>query len=115
MINVQFISIIIDRHFTEIQNNIIYYIVFRYMSKIKRGNKQGDMCHHVGAIGCSHKSVKLRWRCRQLLSAFLANGHLAGMSHQSRRLTNDKGDNDMRPGAMHSSPGIYLTSKENPG
>jgi hypothetical protein len=30
-------------------------------------------------------------------------------------VANDKGDNEMMPGAVHRSPGIYLTAKENPG
>ena len=28
---------------------------------------------------------------------------------------NDKGDNEMITGAVHRSPGIYLTAEENPG
>ena len=38
---------------------------------------------HV-AMGCSQKSFKLVWRCHQLLSGFLAEGHLPQMSRQSR-------------------------------
>ena len=30
-------------------------------------------------------------------------------------VTNDKGDNEMIPGAVHRSPGICLTAEENPG
>ena len=29
-------------------------------------------------------------------------------------VTNDKGDNEMMPGAVHRSPGIYLKAEENP-
>ena len=55
---------------------------------------------------------KLVWRCHQLLSRFLANDHLPRMSSQS---ANDKGDNEMILGAVHRSPGIYLTAEEIPG
>ena len=30
-------------------------------------------------------------------------------------VTNDKGENEMNPGAVQSSPGIFLTAVENPG
>jgi hypothetical protein len=40
---------------------------------------------------------------------FLAKGHLA---RQSRLSANDKGDNEMIPGAVHRTPCIYLTVKE---
>ena len=30
-------------------------------------------------------------------------------------VANDKGDNEMMPGAVHRSPGIYLSAEENPG
>ena len=39
----------------------------------------------LGAIGCGQKSFKLLWRCQQLLSGFLAKGHLPRLSLQSRR------------------------------
>ena len=29
--------------------------------------------------------------------------------------SNDKGDNEMIPGAVHRSPGLCLTTEENPG
>ena len=35
--------------------------------------------------GCGQKSFKPVWRCHQLLSGFLAKGHLPRMSRQSRR------------------------------
>ena len=37
------------------------------------------------------------------------------MSRQSRRSDNDKGVNEMIPGAVHRSLDIYLTAEENPG
>ena len=61
------------------------------------------------------KNFKLAWRCHQFLSRFLAKGHLPPESHQSLLLANDKGDNEMIPGAAHRSPGINLTAEENPG
>ena len=54
------------------------------------------------------------WRCQQLLSGFLVNGNLPRVSCQSRLSANDKGDNEMIPGDMHRSSGIYLTAKKNP-
>ena len=53
------------------------------------------------------------WRCHQLLSGFLANGHLPRVSPQSRLSASDKGDNEIIPGAVHIYPGIYLTAEEN--
>ena len=40
---------------------------------------------------------------------------LARVSRQSRMLTNDKGDNEMIPGAEQRSLGIYLSDEEKPG
>ena len=37
-----------------------------------------------GAMGCGKKIFKLVWRCHQLLSWFLAKGHLPRVSRQSR-------------------------------
>ena len=37
------------------------------------------------------------------------------VSLQSRLSGNDKGENEMIPGAVHRSPGIYFSSEENPG
>ena len=45
------------------------------------------------------------------MSWVLAIGHLPRVSFQS---SNDKGDNEMIPGALHKPPGIYLTVEENP-
>jgi hypothetical protein len=67
------------------------------------------------AIGCGQKNFKLAWRCHQLLSGFLVNGHLPRVSYQSRPSANDMGDNEVILGAVHRSPGIYLTAEENPG
>ena len=40
---------------------------------------------------------------------------LAPSVAQSRRSTINKGDNEMIPGAVQRSPGIYLTAEEKPG
>ena len=40
---------------------------------------------------------------------------LARVSRQSRVSLNSKGDNEMVPGAVHRSAGIYLIAEENPG
>jgi hypothetical protein len=58
------------------------------------------------------KIFKLVWECRQLLSRFLVKSHLPQVLHQSRLSANDKGDNEMIPGAVHRSPSIYLTAEE---
>ena len=70
-------------------------------------------CH--GAMGCGQKCFKVVWRCHQLLSGFLTNGTLPRVPRQSRLSVNDKGDNDVVPGATNGSPGIYLTSNKMPG
>ena len=72
----------------------------------------GEKCSFfcvLGAIVCGHKSFRLAWRCHQLLSGFLAKGHF---SQFSRLLANDKGDNEMIPGAVHRSPGICLRAED---
>ena len=63
-------------------------------------------------MDCGQKSFKLVWRCHQLLSGILANDHMLRVSRQS---TNDKSDNEMIPGVVHRSSGIYFTAEENPG
>ena len=46
-----------------------------------------------GTMGFGQKSFRLVWRCHQLLSGFLANGHLPRMSCLS---ANDKEDNEVK-------------------
>ena len=48
-------------------------------------------------------------RCHQLLSGFLAPSVASVTS-----VANDKGDDEMIPGAVHRSPGIYLTAEKSP-
>jgi hypothetical protein len=45
---------------------------------------------------------------------FLANGHLLRVLYQSHLSTNNKGDNEMIPGAVYRS-GIYHNTDENSG
>ena len=59
------------------------------------------------------KSLMLAWQCHQLLTRFLAKGHLPRVSLRS--VTNDKGDNEIIPWAVLRSHGICLTIEENPG
>ena len=58
------------------------------------------------------KAFKLVWRFPQLLSGFLAKGHLQRVSRQSHLSANDKGDIEAIPGNVHKSPGIYLTTEK---
>ena len=76
-----------------------------------------------GAMGCGLKSFKLVWRCHQLLTGFLANYHLPFVSRQSDGQSenfhyycnaNDKDNDEMLPGAVHRSLGIYLTTQVKP-
>jgi hypothetical protein len=69
--------------------------------------------HH--SASCGQKSFRLVKRCHQLLSEFLANGHLPQESRQSRLSANLKRDNELKPGSMHRSLGIYLMVDENSG
>ena len=55
------------------------------------------------------KSFKLVWRCHQLQSGFLANDHLPLVSLLS---VNDKGDSEVKPWAVHRSPGINIKIQE---
>ena len=64
-----------------------------------------------GAMGCGQKWLKLVWQCHQLLVRFLAKGHLPRVFRLS---ANDKGDIEMILGAVHRSPGFYLTAEKNP-
>jgi hypothetical protein len=61
-------------------------------------------------MSCGLKSFKLVWRCHPLLSEFLANGRLP--LHISD-VSPDKSNNEVKLGAVHRSPGIYLTTEEN--
>ena len=45
---------------------------------------------------------------------FLVISHLPRLSCQSR-LSDDNGDEEVKTGVLHRSPGIYLTSEQNPG
>ena len=68
-----------------------------------------------GAMDWGQKTFKLVWRCYQLLSGFLVNGHLLRVPCQSGLLANDKDVNEMIPGAVYTSPGIYIAAEESLG
>ena len=59
------------------------------------------------------RQIKLVWWFHQLLSGFLANGHLPRVSRQSRLSANDKDNNEMIPEAVQISAGICVTAEEN--
>ena len=48
-----------------------------------------------GTMKCGQKTLMLVWGCHQLLSEFLAKGHLPRVSRQSRLSANVKGDNEL--------------------
>ena len=79
----------------------------------KSVEKKNPVVH--GAMGAANKKkFKLVWRCHQLLSGFLAKGHLLRLSLSVTSVANDKGDKEMILGAVHRSPGICFTAEENP-
>ena len=56
-------------------------VLFQRLYKTKKWDLQA--VH--GAMGCGQKSFKLVWWCKQLLTGFLAKGHLSPVSRQLRR------------------------------
>ena len=70
-------------------------------------------CVH-GTMGSGQNTFMLVWRCNHLLSGFLTKGHLPRVSCKSLLSVSDKGDNEVKPGVVHRSPGIYLTAEKNP-
>ena len=46
------------------------------------------------------------WQCYQLLSVFLANENLSQVLRQSHLSASNKGDNEVKQGAGHRSPGV---------
>ena len=50
-------------------------------------------------------------RRHQLLSVLLANGHLLRVSRQSRLSSDDKGDSEVKAGAVHRYLDICLTAE----
>ena len=63
----------------------------------------------------ARKRFKLVWRCHQLLSRFLAKGHLPRVSRQLLLSTNGNGDSEIIPGAIQRSQDIFVTAEENSG
>ena len=78
----------------ELRRDFIGRLIYKNRDFITTENVKLPAVH--GAMGCSQKSFKLVWRCHQLLSGFLAKGHLSRVSCQSRFLANDKGDYEIR-------------------
>ena len=76
-------------------------------------NKFSLFCVHR-AMGLRPKSSIFVRRCHQLLSGIIANDHLPQVSRRSRSSANDKGDNEVKPGAVHKSACIYSMAKETP-
>ena len=66
-----------------------------------------------GAMDCGQKLLMLVLRYHQFLSEFLAKGDFLRVSRPLRLSANDK-DDEMIPGTVHRSPGIYLTAEEIP-
>ena len=67
------------------------------------GYIQGPVVHE--AVGCVQKCFKLVWWCHQILSGFLAKGHLPRVSFPLCLSANYRDDNDMIPGAVRKKPG----------
>ena len=61
------------------------------------------------SIDCSQRSLKLVWLCHQLLSRFLAKGHLPQVSHLP---ANDKVGNEMKPGLCTDLLAFTLQSRK---
>ena len=66
----------------------------------------------MGTWAATKKSFMLVWRYHQLLSWFVAKGHLPLVSRLS---VNDKDDNEILPRVVYRSLGICLKAEENPG
>ena len=66
-------------------------------------------------MGCGQKKFMLVWQRRKFLFKFLVNGQLPQVSCQSCQSANIKAENEVKPGAMNRSPGIYLKANKNPG
>jgi hypothetical protein len=60
------------------------------------------------------RKLSVGWRCHQLLSGFLAKGHLLPSVTSVMSVANDKDDNEMILGTVQRSPDICLTAEENP-
>jgi hypothetical protein len=87
-------------------------------AKVREGNQERvgrEMSlYHCCPWTAVKKNFKLVCQCHQLLSRFLAKG-LPDLSVASvMSVVNDRGNNEMIWGAVHRSPGIFLTTEENP-
>jgi hypothetical protein len=60
----------------------------------------------------AQKKFTLVWRCHQLLSESLANGHLLRVSQQSLLSANTKDDSEVKRRTVYRSHAIYLRAEE---
>ena len=68
----------------QVRNTLLYDLLYTYwLTMIAIYPHAGPVVH--GAMDCGQKSFKPVWWCYQLLSWFLAIGHLPRVSRQSRR------------------------------
>ena len=90
--------------------DILLSIFFKLNSIVKLVD-----CRFPWSHGQQSKQLYASMACHQLLSGFLANGHLPRVSRQSCLPANDKSNNEVKPGAVHKYPNIYLKAEEKPG
>ena len=73
-----------------------------------------EKVHVHGAMGCSQKKKLLLSVALPPAPGQVPSQRPFALSVASfMSVANDKGDNEMILGAVHRSPGIYLTAKEN--
>ena len=66
-----------------------------------------------GDMDCDQSNLMLAQQCYQLLFGSLGNEYLPRVSHRSY-LSDNSGDNDVKPGRVYRYPGIFLTDMEIP-
>ena len=72
---------------------------------------QSSSTAHVRLVGAM--GFMPVWRYHQLPSGYLANGHLPPRMSCHSHLSDDNNVNEVKPGSVHRSPGIYLMTEEN--
>ena len=95
------------------KGNILTYMQTRLKCLSVRGNLSHSCCSWSHGLW-PKKLSKLVWRCHQLLSEFLAKGHLPRVSLQPHLLANDKGDNEMIPGLCTDLLALTLKMMKTP-
>ena len=68
-----------------------------------------------GTMYCDQNSFFASVALPPALSGFLSNYHFPRVKRQLHQSADEKGDNEMKPEAVHKHPGIYLMVDENPG